>query len=82
MVDVEAHPIVDLMRSESKPVSGAPAATQAAVKGSTAKPAPDAESVRFREVLLGLVRKGLMSEDEARSAWYARRALARGTGIM
>ncbi len=85
MVDVEAHPIVDLMRNESKLVAGAVGAADApntAGKGASAGPGADGESVRFREVLRGLVRKGLMSEDEARSAWYARRALARGTGIM
>ena len=84
MVDVEAHPIVDLMKHDGGTVSqDAPASTpEATPSGASAgKPAFDQETIRFREVLRGLVRKGLMSEEEARSAWYARRALARGAGI-
>lgn len=85
MVDVEAHPIVDLMRSDAQAQTSAgkdqPVAPEAA-KGGAAKQTLDVDTLRFREVLRGLVRKGLMSEEEARSAWYARRALARGTGIM
>lgn len=85
MVDVEAHPIVDLMSTDVKAQvdSGKDQpVTPEAGKGGAAKQALDVDTLRFREVLRGLVRKGLMSEEEARSAWYARRALARGTGIM
>lgn len=84
MVDVEAHPIVDLMKHEGTPAGKADSAStpEATPSGaSVGKPAFDQETIRFREVLRGLVRKGLMSEEEARSAWYARRALARGAGI-
>lgn len=85
LVDVEAHPIVDLMKNETQ--SGQ-VSQQATARNTVAQQAPtshatlDADTIRFREVLRGLVRKGLMNEEEARSAWYARRALARGAGIM
>lgn len=85
MVDVEKHPIVDLMRSEAQVQADAAKAQAAQAEGDKPvadKSKLDADTLRFREVLRGLVRKGLMSEEEARSAWYARRALARGTGIM
>jgi len=84
MVDVESHPIVDLMRNESQQRVDAPKPAEPVAgdaKPAEPRPSLDADTLRFREVLRGLVRKGLMSEEEARSAWYARRALARGTGI-
>lgn len=82
LVDVEAHPIVDLMKNEAQAGQVPPQATSRNTVAPTSHATSDADTVRFREVLRGLVRKGLMSEEEARSAWYARRALARGTGIM
>jgi hypothetical protein len=75
---IESHLVAELHRNEEPdPPAGTPqaparASADAQARDAATLPAVGSERERFKEVLKGLVRQGLMTRDEARAAWRAK----------